>query len=134
MRGSPGKLCPMTAHRRWMARRQILTTAPRPAGSWWPRSPIAATAARGLPRPGLNPSSIALESRFLLGSESRKGASKVFCHHTERLGLSLGLDDLVDPHRPFLIHHHLGDAVGEPRAVGEAMREALGFGHEGVGR
>jgi hypothetical protein len=53
--------------------------------------------------------------------------------HADRLRLRLGFDRLLDGHRPFLVQHGLGDAVGEGRAVGELAGQRLRLGSSASG-
>ncbi len=63
-------------------------------------------------------SSVALESRTLLGDEGAIGAAVVTCLHTDGLGLRLRLDRVIDAHAPFLMDAALGHRVREGRTVG----------------
>ena len=67
-------------------------------------------------------SSIPLENGLFLRDERLVGALEVAGLHADRLGLRLGLDRLVEAHRPFLVELRLGDAVREGRAGNDAPR------------
>ena len=111
------------AHRR---RRCASQASSAPASARWrgvEERPVEAVEHR--PRlPRHRAPSIALETGLALGGEGLEGAAEILGRHADRLRLRLGFDDLVEAHRPFLMQHRLGHAVGEPRAVGERARAA----------
>ena len=75
---------------------------------------------------------VALEHRFLLRRESTERAGEVFGLHAERLRDGLGLDRLLDRHRPLHFHHPLGHGVGEGRPCREFAGELLRVGEHGL--
>ena len=84
-----------------------------------PRRPIAMTRSRRTASEkacGIG-SSVSLENRRGLGDEGLVGAREVTGLHADRLRLRLGLDGLVDAHRPLLVEQRLGHHMREGRAA-----------------
>ena len=79
------------------------------------------------------PAQLPSNTRLLLRDEGLVGAREIAGQHAERLRLRLGLDRLVDRHRPLLVQHRLGDAVGEGRARSELARQRLRIGEQRLG-
>src|SRR5690349_12870841 len=71
--------------------------------------------------------SIPLEHRLFLRNEGAVGALEVAGLHADRLCLRLGLDRLVEAHRPFLVELRLGDAMGEGRSRNNPLGEVKRF-------
>ena len=69
----------------------------------------------------------------MLGDERAIGALKIVGLHADRLCLRLGLDGLVEAHRPFGNELRLGDAVGESRARRNPARQGQRFLLQRVG-
>ena len=71
--------------------------------------------------------------RFLLGHKRVVGALEVLGLHADGLRLRLGLDRLVERHRPFLIEHGLGHHVREGRSLGESLGQCDGLALQHIG-
>src|SRR5918996_6623475 len=91
----------------------------RSAKARWARSKNGHCRCSRVGPAGMDIASVPFESWLGLRRKGLEGAAEVAARHADRLRLRFGLDQLVQPHGPFLIQHGLGNAVGEPRPVGE---------------